>query len=386
MESRKDGAGTGALTGSRARAVLLCEGFAAVVVQLAAVRALAPVAGVSVATTSVVVCAFVAGLAAGYAAGGRAGPGGRAGVAPCLVAAAAMVGVGFVPAWYALFERWTAVAAAAALLAVVGALLGRCVVGIGVGAAGRGRRVGGAFGWSTAGNLAAALGVPFAAMRYGGVGWTTALAGAAVAVAGVVAARPSPGWRPSRVRVAAAASAALAVAAGAWGTLHDDAARRAFVDPAAREARAAWEAAGRPPPDVNPGEAGDVRAWAAAGGLPEGTVLAAGADAVRVRALRDLRRAMRSGEAFAAVWRPVGREGPALEDRLLANTVREVFALCEPLADARWRGLVCEASAVDGEVEAYVDARTAAEVDAGWRLSGERPRSPADDAAGGRGR
>ena len=114
MESRTDGAGTGALTGLRARCVLLCEGFAAVAVQLAAVRTLAPVAGVSVGTTSVVVCAFVAGLAAGYAAGCRAGPGGRAGVAPCLVAAAAVVGLGFVPAWYAPLDRWTAVAAAAA--------------------------------------------------------------------------------------------------------------------------------------------------------------------------------------------------------------------------------------------------------------------------------
>ncbi len=107
---------------------------------------------------------------------------------------------------------------------------------------------------------------------------------------------------------------------------------------------------------------------------------------MRVRALRELRRGMRPGDAFAAVWRPVGRDGPALEDRLLANTVRAVFALCEPLADARWRGLVCEASDVDGEVEAYVDARSAAEVDAGWRLSGEGASRGADGAAGGRGR
>ncbi len=386
MESRTDGIGTGALTAVRARCVLLCEGFAAVAVQLAAVRALAPVAGVSVGTTSVVVCAFVAGLAAGYAAGGRAGPGGRAGVAPCLVAAAAVVGLGFVSAWYAALDRWTAVAVAAALLAVAGALLGRCVVGIGVGAARRGRRVGGAFGWSTAGNLAAALAVPFAAMRYGGVGWTTALAGMALAAGGVVAAGPSAGRSAFRTWGAAVASAALAVAAGAWGTLHGDAARGAWVDPAAREAQAAWEAAGRPPPDVRPGEAGAIRAWAAAGGLPAGTALAAGADALRVGLLRELRRGMRPGEAFAAVWRPVGGDGPALEDRLLANTVREVFALCEPLADPRWRGLVCEASDVDGEVDAYVDARTGAEVDAGWRLSGERPRSAADGAGGGRGR
>ena len=384
MDARTEGARAVALTGVRARAVLLCEGFAAVAVQLAAVRTLAPVAGVSVGTTSVVVCAFVAGLAAGYAAGGRVGPDGRLGVAPCLVAAGAVVGIGFVPAWYVPLGRWTAVAAAAALLAVAGALLGRCVVGVGVGAAGRGRRVGGAFGWSTAGNLAAALAVPFAVMRYGGVGWTTGLAAAALAVGGVVASGPSPGR--GRFRVRAAAVAALAVAAGAWGTLHGEALRWAFVEPAAREAQAAWVAAGRPPPDERPGEARDIRAWAAAGGLPAGTVLAAGADAVRVGALRELRRGMRAGEAFAAVWRPFGRDGPALEDRLLANTVREVFALCEPVADARWQGLVCEASRVDGEVGAYVDARTAAEVDAGWRLSGEGASGGADAAAGGRGR
>ena len=375
---------------ARARCVLLCEGFAAVAVQLAAVRTLAAGGGHVGGRRPAWWCArswraWRRATRRGDGPARAAGPASR----PVWRRPPPSSDVGFVPAWYAALDRWTAVLP---WQRRCWPLPARCSDAAWSASAwaprGRGRRVGGAFGWSTAGNLAAALAVPFAAMRYGGVGWTTALAGAVARGRRRGRGRVGPGaggrcgcGRPSAV------AAALAVAAGAWGALHGDAARlRVRRGGGAGRAGGVGRRRDGRPRRPGPGRRATARAWAAAGGLPAGTVLAAGADAVRVGALREMRGGMRPGEAFAAVWRPVGRDGPALEDRLLANTVREVFALCEPLVDPLWRGLVCEGSDVDGEVDAYVDARTGAEVDAGWRLSGERARSAPDGAGGGRGR
>ena len=53
-----------------ATALLLVEGYCALAVEMIALRALVPVAGQSVAVTSLVVTAFLAALALGYRAGG----------------------------------------------------------------------------------------------------------------------------------------------------------------------------------------------------------------------------------------------------------------------------------------------------------------------------
>ena len=349
-------ADTGPPLASSARAVLLCEGFAAVAVQLCAVRALAPVAGVSVATTSVAVCAFVAGLACGYAWSGHAGGRRPPGVAACLGVAGVLAAGGLEPAWYAGLGASMAVAAVAVLLAAIGTLLGRCVVAVGVALAGGGAAVGTAFGWSTLGNVVAAGAVPFATMRYAGVATTAALAGALLVWASLwLSAASRPGTSPERSRWRRIGCGVLAAAAVVWvaeGWRRDDAGLPPMVAVAG---------------DAYAGEAARVQAWARER-LPDVELVAAGM--VGVESLRRARAGLATGRRVAVVWE-AGAGPPSRRDRRLENTVREVFALCERLHAERMRGLVCETSPIDGTVETYRDRRTTAEVDAGWRISGE---------------
>ena len=72
-----------------ATALLLVEGYCALAVEMIALRALVPVAGQSVAVTSLVVTAFLAALALGYRAGGGFEGDAREKVARNLAAAAA---------------------------------------------------------------------------------------------------------------------------------------------------------------------------------------------------------------------------------------------------------------------------------------------------------
>ena len=185
-------------------ALLLVEGYCALAVEMIALRALVPVAGQSVAVTSIVVTAFLAALALGYRAGGGFEGDAREKVARNLAAAAAWsafwlsrLGVGLA------FEATGALAplAQVAVYAVLGVgpvayLLAQAVVVL-VASAGPESapgKAGAAFAASTLGNVAGGLATALVVMQHLGVAAAVALvAGLLVAAAG--AAWQGPGWR-----------------------------------------------------------------------------------------------------------------------------------------------------------------------------------------------
>ena len=336
--------GAGLSAGAR-RVVLLAEGFGAVAVQLCAIRALAPGSGMSVGATSVVTCAFVAGLAGGYATGAGTG---RRGLRLALLAAGAVTAVALQPEVVRLLPvGWGGVwILALAAVAPAGYCMGRCVVGIGATGAGLGT----AFALSTVGNLVAVAVVPFVGMRYGGLGTAAGLAGAGLLFAAAVAGGRGPG----RVGAGCAAVAALVLGAG--------------LDWRAVEARIPPPAAG-----VDLPVAGRAVVARAAALEAEGATALAGPRGVGLDRLRVLRAGMAEGDVFAVVWH--GGRRATRTDRLVENTVRRVFGVCDAASRVREEGgalreIVCTASVFDGR-GAYTDRRSGPGIDAGWSVAGE---------------
>ena len=180
--------------GPRAATVLLLvEGYCSLAVEMIALRVLVPVAGQSVAVTSIVVTAFLAALALGYRAGGRFPGDVREKVGWNLAAAAAWsafwlsrLGVALAfdaTAWLPPLGQVAVYAAvgvgpAAYLLAETVVLL----VGSGCRASASGK-AGGAFSASTLGNVAGGLLTALVVMQHLGVAAALALASALLLLA-----------------------------------------------------------------------------------------------------------------------------------------------------------------------------------------------------------
>ena len=218
-----------------ATALLLVEGYCALAVEMIALRALVPVAGQSVAVTSLVVTAFLAALALGYRAGGAFAGDAREKVARNLAAAAAWSAFWLSRFGVALaFEATGALAplAQVAVYAVVGVgpvayLLAEAVVLL----VGSGRpetapgKAGAAFAASTLGNVAGGLATALVVMQHLGVAGAVALV-AGLLVAAALAAWEQSGWRlwAAGVVVAVSSGANLAVERHAYllTTAHAD--------------------------------------------------------------------------------------------------------------------------------------------------------------------
>ena len=218
-----------------ATALLLVEGYCALAVEMIALRALVPVAGQSVAVTSLVVTAFLAALAFGYRAGGGFEGDAREKVARNLAAAGAWSAFWLSRFGVALaFEATGALPplAQVAVYAVIGVgpvayLLAEAVVVL----VGSGRResapgkAGAAFAASTLGNVAGGLATALVVMQHLGVAVAVALV-AGLLVAAALAAWERPGWRlwAAGVVVAGVAGANLAVERDAYvlTTAHAD--------------------------------------------------------------------------------------------------------------------------------------------------------------------
>ena len=222
--------------GPRGATVLLfVEGYCALAVEMIALRVLVPVAGQSVAVTSLVVTAFLAALALGYRAGGGFEGDAREKVARNLAAAAAWSAFWLSRLGVALaFEATGALAplAQVAVYAVVGVgpvayLLAQAVVLL-VGSAGPDTapgKAGAAFAASTLGNVAGGLATALVVMQLVGVAGAVALV-AGLLVAAALAAWERVGWRlwAAAVVVAGMGSANLAVERNAYvlTTAHAD--------------------------------------------------------------------------------------------------------------------------------------------------------------------
>ncbi|MCY4451328.1 MAG: fused MFS/spermidine synthase [Immundisolibacterales bacterium] len=218
-----------------ATALLLVEGYCALAVEMIALRALVPVAGHSVAVTSLVVTAFLAALALGYRAGGAFAGNAREKVARNLAAAGAWSAF-----WLSRFGVALAFEATGALpplvqvavYAVVGVgpvayLLAQAVVLL-VGSAGPETapgKAGAAFAASTLGNVAGGLATALVVMQLVGVAGAVALVSGLLVLA-ALAAWARAGWRlwAAAVVVAGVAGANLVVERDAYvlTTAHAD--------------------------------------------------------------------------------------------------------------------------------------------------------------------
>ena len=218
-----------------ATALLLVEGYCALAVEMIALRALVPVAGHSVAVTSLVVTAFLAALALGYRAGGGFAGDAREKVARNLAAAGAWSAF-----WLSRFGVGLAFEATAALpplaqvavYAVAGVgpvayLLAQAVVVLvaSAGPATAPGKAGAAFAASTLGNVAGGLATALVVMQHVGVAGAVALV-AGLLLAAALAAWERPGWRlwAAGVVVAGVVGANLAVERNAYvlTTAHAD--------------------------------------------------------------------------------------------------------------------------------------------------------------------
>ena len=226
-----------------ATALLLVEGYCALAVEMIALRALVPVAGQSVAVTSLVVTAFLAALVLGYRAGGGFEGDAREKVARNLAAAAAWSALWLSRPGVALaFEATGALAplAQVAVYAVLGVgpvawLLAQAVVLL-VASAGPETapgKAGAAFAASTLGNVAGGLATALVVMRHVGVAGAVALV-SGLLVAAALAAWERPGWRlwAAGVVVAVTSAANLAVERSTYvlTTAHADYAIEADAD------------------------------------------------------------------------------------------------------------------------------------------------------------
>ena len=218
-----------------ATALLLVEGYCALAVEMIALRALVPVAGQSVAVTSLVVTAFLAALALGYRAGGAFEGDAREKVAGNLAVAGAWSAFWLSRFGVALaFEATGALPplAQVAVYAVAGVgpvayLLAQAVVLL-VGSAGSETapgKAGAAFAASTLGNVAGGLATALVVMQHVGVAGAVALVSGLLVLA-ALAARERPGVRlwAAGVVVAGAAAANLVVERNAYvaTTAHAD--------------------------------------------------------------------------------------------------------------------------------------------------------------------
>ena len=218
-----------------ATALLLVEGYCALAVEMIALRALVPVAGHSVAVTSLVVTAFLAALALGYRAGGGFAGDAREKVARNLAAAAAWSAFWLSRFGVALiFEATGALPplAQVAVYAVAGVgpvayLLAQSLVVL-VGSAGPETapgKAGAAFAASTLGNVAGGLATALVVMQHVGVAGAVALV-AGLLVAAALATWERPGWRlwAAGVVVVVVSSANLSVERDAYvlTTAHAD--------------------------------------------------------------------------------------------------------------------------------------------------------------------
>ena len=207
----------------RRRALLVCEGYATVGVQVALLRALLPHGGAGIPTTSVALTAMLIGLGTGYAAAGRGRTqGSERDAARCLMLAAAWAAVGLSPAvvggvLYAGEAATGSPLAAAAVYAVLAGApalhwLGRATaILIGLAHAGGSQRdAGQGLAWSCLGNAVAGTTVALITMRWLGTAAATATIVAACAGAALWA-----GWRDRGDRRGlCAAAGALAVLTG----------------------------------------------------------------------------------------------------------------------------------------------------------------------------
>ena len=218
-----------------ATALLLVEEYCALAVEMIALRALVPVAGQSVAVTSLVVTAFLAALALGYRAGGGFEGDAREKVARNLAGAAAWSAFWLSRFGVALaFEATGALPplAQVAVYAVAGVgpvayLLAQAVVLL-VGSAGPDTapgKAGAAFAASTLGNVAGGLGTALVVMQHLGVAGAVALVSGLLVLAALTAwARPGVRLWAAAVVVAVSSGANLAVERDAYvlTTAHAD--------------------------------------------------------------------------------------------------------------------------------------------------------------------
>ena len=218
-----------------ATALLLVEGYCALAVEMIALRALVPVAGQSVAVTSLVVTAFLAALALGYRAGGGFEGDARERVARNLAGAAAWSAFWLSRFGVALaFEATGGIPplAQVAVYAVAGVgpvayLLAQAVVLL-VGSAGPDTapgKAGAAFAASTLGNVAGGLATALVVMQHVGVAGAVALVSGLLVLAALTAwARPGVRLWAASVVVAGVAGANLVVERSAYvaTTAHAD--------------------------------------------------------------------------------------------------------------------------------------------------------------------
>ena len=218
-----------------ATALLLVEGYCALAVEMIALRALVPVAGQSVAVTSLVITAFLAALALGYRAGGGFAGDAREKVARNLAGAAAWSALWLSRFGVALIFEATAALpplAQVAVYAVLGVgpvayLLAQAVVLL-VGSAGPETapgKAGAAFAASTLGNVAGGLATALLVMQHVGVAGAVALVSGLLVVAALAAwARAGVRLWAAGVVVAGVAGANLAVERDAYvlTTAHAD--------------------------------------------------------------------------------------------------------------------------------------------------------------------
>ena len=185
-------------------ALLLVEGYCALAIEMIALRVLVPVAGQSVAVTSIVVTAFLAALALGYRAGGGFAGNAREKVARNLAAAAAWSAFWLSRLGVALaFEATSALPplAQVAVYAVLGIgpvayLLAEAVVLLvaSTGPETAPGKAGAAFAASTLGNVAGGLATTLVVMQHFGVAGAVALV-SGLLVAAALAAWERPGGR-----------------------------------------------------------------------------------------------------------------------------------------------------------------------------------------------
>ncbi len=226
-----------------ATALLLVEGYCALAVEMIALRALVPVAGHSVAVTSLVVTAFLAALALGYRGGGGFAGDAREKVARNLAAAAAWSAFWLSRFGVALIFEATGglpLLAQVAVYAVAGVgpvayLLAEAVVVL-VGSAGPETapgKAGAAFAASTLGNVAGGLATALVVMQHVGVAGSVALVSGLLVLA-ALAVWERVGFRmwAAGVVVAGVAGANLAVERDAYvrTTTHADYAIEADAD------------------------------------------------------------------------------------------------------------------------------------------------------------
>ena len=226
-----------------ATALLLVEGYCALAVEMIALRVLVPVAGQSVAVTSLVVTAFLAALALGYRAGGAFEGDAREKVARNLAAAAAWSAFWLSRFGVALaFEATDGLAplAQVAVYAVAGVgpaayLLAQAVVALVASASPESApgKAGAAFAASTLGNVAGGLATALVVMQHLGVAAAVALV-AGLLVLASLGAWARAGWRlwVAGVVVTGVAGANLAVERDAYvlTTAHADYAIEADAD------------------------------------------------------------------------------------------------------------------------------------------------------------